>query len=423
MKNYLPYILTFAVVIAVDLYVFKSLRLLTFGWVPRAWRMAILTAYWFVNVGVYAWVVYAVVGYRASMRDHDYFMMYMAFGALISLLVPKLIVAVFHMFDDVIQLVRTAARWLGKSESRNLGEAVRTTTRRDFLTTAGWVVAAIPFAGMLYGIIRGRFQFRVERQTLHFPHLPTSFDGLKIVQLSDIHIGSFFSHDGAVQRGIDMVNELDPDLILFTGDMVNNFAEELDGWEEVLGSLKAKMGKYAVLGNHDYGDYAEWPSAEARLENLERLKKREADLGFELLNNAWVPLRSAAGEEIELIGSENWGAGRFSKYGDLQKAMKGTRPERLQILMTHDPSHWDAQVRGDTSVDLTLSGHTHGMQFGLEIPGFIKWSPAQYRYKRWGGLYREGKQMLYVNRGFGYIGYPGRFGIWPEITLLELKKG
>lgn len=424
MKNYLPYILFILVLIAVDLYAFKSMKLVTQGWMRPFWRTPLLVFYWVTTLSVYVLVVYASATYRYAMSHQNYYFVYMAFGALILLFIPKLIIVLFHLADDLIQLFRVATQWfVHNTEDSSYHETSNAITRWDFLSKTGWVVATLPFSGMLYGFFRGRFRFRIERQILRFPHLPSSFDGMKIVQLSDIHIGSFFGNHESVSAGIDMVNELDPDLILFTGDMINNYAEELDGWEEVLGRLKAKMGKYSILGNHDYGDYSEWPSEEAKEKNLKGLLERQERLGFEMLNNRWIPIRSSTGEEIELIGTENWGNGRFSKYGDLKQAMEGTKPERFQILMTHDPSHWDAQVRPVTHVDLTLSGHTHGMQVGIEIPGFIKWSPAKYRYKHWAGLYREGKQLLYVNRGFGYIGFPARVGIWPEITIFELKRG
>ncbi len=402
MKNYLPYFLFILVLIAVDIYAFKSLKLVTLGWMKPMWRTSLQVLYWLTTASTYALMIYALATYRNAMSHHNYYFVYMAFGALILLFIPKLIIVMFHLADDLIQFFRVVTQWfVHNTEDNSYRATSNSITRWQFLSKTGWVVATLPFTGMLYGFIRGRFRFRIERQTLSFPHLPASFDGLKIVQLSDIHIGSF----------------------LFTGDMINNYAAELDGWEEVLGQLKAKMGKYAILGNHDYGDYSDWPSEEAKAENLKSLKDRLERLGFQMLNNTWVPIRSSAGEVIELIGSENWGTGRFSKYGDLKKAMEGTQPERMQILMTHDPSHWDAQVRPDTDVDLTLSGHTHGMQVGIEIPGFVKWSPAKYRYKHWAGLYREGSQLLYVNRGFGYIGFPARVGIWPEITLFELKRG
>ena len=273
---------------------------------------------------------------------------------------------------------------------------------------------------MIYGVVKGRFDFEIVNQSIQFDNLPDSFSGLRIVQLSDIHIGSFFDNHEEVKAAINKVNELKPDYIFFTGDMVNNYAWELDGWEEIFGSLKAQYGKYSILGNHDYADYVKWDNEADKLKNLEDLKQRHAKMGFELLLNESVKLEKD-GEFIELLGLENWGKGRFAKYGDLVETMKHTAPESFKILMSHDPSHWDEQVLEKTSINLTLAGHTHGMQYGVKI-GSFQFSPVQFRYPRWAGIYTEGKQHLYVNRGFGYIGFAGRVGISPEITLLELRK-
>jgi len=215
-----------------------------------------------------------------------------------------------------------------------------------------------------------------------------------------------------------LINEQEPDLIFFTGDLVNNFAEETEDWAPVLKKMNAKMGKYSILGNHDYGDYSEWPSPEAKEKNLEEIKAFHKKMGFQLMLNENKSLK-VNDEEIALIGVENWGKPPFPQHGDLDKAMEGVNPDSFKLLMSHDPSHWDAKVLGKTDINLTFSGHTHGMQFGIERIG-IKWSPIQYRYPRWGGLYKESKQFLYVNRGFGYIGFPGRIGMPPEITVVEL---
>jgi predicted MPP superfamily phosphohydrolase len=254
---------------------------------------------------------------------------------------------------------------------------------------------------------------------LNYPNLPASFKGLKVLQLSDIHSGSFTDRT-AVLKGVEKALALNPDLILFTGDLVNNESGEMENYMDVFSRLKAPMGVYSTLGNHDYGDYMSWPTPQAKKDNLEKLKQIHGELGWRLLMNENVLLEKG-GEQIAVIGIENWSAkARFPKYGDLKKAYAGTENIPFKILMSHDPSHWDAQVRphyGD--IDLMLAGHTHGMQFGMEIP-WLKWSPVQYVYKQWAGLYEQGKQKLYVNRGFGFIGYPGRVGILPEITLIEL---
>jgi hypothetical protein len=255
-----------------------------------------------------------------------------------------------------------------------------------------------------------------------FDDLPSAFKGLKIVQISDIHTGSFDNHD-AVAQGIKKVMDESPDIIFFTGDLVNNHAAEVDArYREIFSTLKAPMGVYSILGNHDYGDYIQWSSEQAKKDNINHLKQIHAAMGWRLLLNEHIELQRGT-DKIALLGIENWGAkGGFAKYGDMRKAYTGL-PEKnipFKILLSHDPSHWHAQVVPEYGeVNLTLSGHTHGMQFGVEIPGF-KWSPVQYMYKEWAGLYQQGKQYLYVNRGFGFLGYPGRLGILPEITVIEL---
>jgi len=425
MKNYIPLIIFIAILVAIDLYAFKSLRLITSAWSKSAWRGGIQIAYWITSIGAYCVLIYAVLTYRQSQGKPDYYFFFMGFGILLLLFIPKLVISFFHLADDLLHVLRRVAAYFVHNYEPEESAASSTSgiTRWQFLSRVGWVLAALPFFGIIYGIGRGRYRFRTENLRLEFPNLPASLSGLKIVHISDIHIGSFFDNTEAVRKGIEMVNEIEPDLILFTGDLVNNYAEEVEGFEEVLGSLQAKMGKYSILGNHDYGDYVQWPSEEKKRENLERLKAHHEKLGFRLLTNEWIEIRSAEGENMELIGVENWGQGGFSKYGDLEKSLRGTNSDKFQLLMSHDPSHWDAEVMNKTKIDLTLSGHTHGMQFGVEIPGLIKWSPVKYRYPRWGGHYREESQHLYVNRGFGYIGFPGRVGMPPEITVIELYRG
>jgi hypothetical protein len=425
MKNYLPLILFIVVILAIDLYAFKSLRLLTAGWTKSAWKNGVQVAYWVTSIAAYTMLIYAVITYRTGQAKMDYYFFFMGFGILLLIFIPKLVVSFFHLAEDLLHLLRRIAAFFIRNfePDETVASSTSNITRWQFLTRVGWVLAALPFISILYGMGRGRYNFRTERVSLRFPHLPPSLSGLKIVHISDIHIGSFFNNTEAVKKGVERVNELDPDLIFFTGDMVNNYADELEGMEEVIGSLRAKYGKFSILGNHDYGDYVQWESNEAKAANLSKLKDYHKRMGFRLLANEWVEFQSDSGEFLEIIGVENWGQGGFSKYGDLAKAMTGTDPSKFQFLLSHDPSHWDAEVMNKTEVDLTLSGHTHGMQFGVEIPGIIKWSPVKYRYPRWGGLYTEGKQHLYVNRGFGYIGFPGRVGMPPEITLIELHRG
>jgi predicted MPP superfamily phosphohydrolase len=297
---------------------------------------------------------------------------------------------------------------------------------RGFPPRAFWVseltigVAAILFLVVLFGITRGRHFYRVRRETLYFTDLPKAFDGFTISQLSDIHSGSF-SDEAGVQKGLDLVNAQASDVILFTGDLVNNKASEMDRWIPAFAKLKAPYGQFSVLGNHDYGDYVRWESETAKDANLVRLKQVHGDIGFRLLLNESISL-TKDGEAINLIGVENWGKGGFHKYGDLQKAAAALPANGFNILMSHDPSHWDAVTLGHHQhIHLTLAGHTHGMQFGIEFLGF-KWSPIKYVYKQWAGLYTEAGKYLYVNRGFGFLGLKGRIGMWPEIAVITLKR-
>ncbi|MFT6998879.1 MAG: putative MPP superfamily phosphohydrolase [Cryomorphaceae bacterium] len=423
MKNYLPLIIFIAILLVIDLYAFKSVRLISSEWTKPIWRNGAQIAYWIISVTAYGVLIYAVTTYREAQARMEYYFFFMGFGLLMLIFMPKLIAALFHLTDDILHIFRRITAYFVRSfvPTETAASSTSSINRWQFISRIGWALAAIPFFSILYGIGRGRYRFRTEKVNLAFDHLPKSFEGFKIVHISDIHIGSFFNNYGAVQRGVDMVNALEPDLILFTGDMVNNYADEVKGWENVLGGLKAKHGKYSIFGNHDYGDYVQWESEVEKKANLDKLADYHEKMGFKLLTNEWTELKSNSGEVIEIIGMENWGLGGFSKYGDLAKSTAGTDPKRFQILMSHDPSHWDAEVMKKTDIDLTLAGHTHGMQFGIEIPGWIKWSPVKYRYPRWGGLYTEGKQHLYVNRGFGYLGFPGRIGMPPEITLIELN--
>jgi predicted MPP superfamily phosphohydrolase len=292
-------------------------------------------------------------------------------------------------------------------------------SRSLFLSWLGITVGGGLFATLIYGF-SNKYNYKVRRIPIRFPNLPAAFKGLRIVQISDVHSGSFTNKDG-VRKGVEKIMSLKPDLIFFTGDLVNNKAEEIEPYLDVFDKLKAPLGVYSIFGNHDYGDYVPWENEVAKRQNLETLKSHHAKMGWRLLWDENVAIERG-GEQIALIGVQNWsGLRNFARYGNLEKAYAGAQNYPFKILLSHDPTHWDAEVRpkfGD--IDLTLSGHTHGFQFGVEIPGF-RWSPVQYVYRQWAGLYREGPQAIYVNRGYGFIGYPGRVGILPEITLLELS--
>ncbi len=339
-----------------------------------------------------------------------------AFGFLLAFMSVNLVMVPILLGEDIIRLI------YGAYEKFVAKEAFEIPSRRKFVSQIALGLAAIPFTSLLYGMYKGKYNFRVLNYTLHFEDLPDAFDGYRITQISDIHSGSFDNRE-KLQYGINLINEQASDAIMFTGDMVNNKASEMLPWKDLFGSLKAKDGIYSVLGNHDYGDYVRWDSEEDYAQNLEDLKQIQKDMGYDLLLNESRFIEKD-GQRIAVVGVENWGKGGFKKAGDLRKAAEMVKPDDFKILMSHDPSHWEeCVVNDDYHYHLTLSGHTHGMQFGIEIPGWIKWSPVKWRYKHWAGVYQEFGQYLNVNRGFGYLAYPGRVGIWPEVTVITLKKG
>jgi hypothetical protein len=292
-------------------------------------------------------------------------------------------------------------------------------TGSELIQLIGWGVSASILIAILVGIFWGRWNWKTHTVELDFAHLPEELNGLRIVQISDIHVGSFFNQTHRVQKAIDQINALKPDYVLFTGDLVNNITSEMHGWEPLFLQIEATKGKFSILGNHDYGDYVPWEADIHKQENLKAIIEMHRTIGFTPLLNEQVQI-SSEGEGAYFIGVENWGKAPFRQSGNLEKATESIPKGAFKLLLSHDPSHFDEQVIG-TGIDLTLSGHTHGMQFGIERFG-IKFSPVQFRYKKWAGLYQVGKQYLYVNRGFGYLGFPGRVGIYPEITLIELNR-
>jgi predicted MPP superfamily phosphohydrolase len=407
-------------ILLVDIYSFKGIKLLITGFDSNVIKYCFYIAYWTVPFALISSLFY-IRSLQPFAREPQIFrFIFLTGGIFILFYVPKLIFIVFHLTEDIIHLGKWTISKISKTPEINLTEGVQNISRAKFLTQLGLVLAAIPFTSILYGMAKGRFNFRIVHEQLRFTNLPAAFDGFKIVQISDMHIGSFHGHENQVIKAIELVNEQKPDLILFTGDLVNNFTEELNGWIPILSNLKAKYGMYSILGNHDYGDYFVWNNNAEKAKNLEDLKQAHEDIGFRLLlnENEKIKLNDS---EIALIGVENWGLPPFPQYGNIKEAVNGSAEKPFKILMSHDPSHWDAEIMNKTDIDLTLSGHTHGMQFGIEI-GNIKWSPVKYKYPRWAGLYKEKNQYLYVNRGFGYIGFPGRVGMPPEITVLELFK-
>jgi predicted MPP superfamily phosphohydrolase len=339
-----------------------------------------------------------------------------AFGFLLAILTFKIITILFLFSEDIFRFLTAAYQKLtGTSKEFSLP------TRRRFLSLMALGISALPFGALLYGMYKGKYNFKVLKYTLEFGDLPGAFDGYQITQISDIHSGSFDNRK-KIEYAVNLINQQKSDVIFFTGDMVNNKAEEMKPWAELFATLEAPDGKFSILGNHDYGDYVTWDSKEAKLNNLEELKQLQTEIGFDLLLNESRYL-TRGNEKLALIGVENWGRGGFKKAGDLNKASASIDPGDFKILLSHDPSHWeDVVINDDKHYHLTLSGHTHGMQFGIEIPGWVKWSPVKWRYKYWAGVYEELGQLINVNRGFGFLGYPGRVGIWPEITVITLKR-
>ena len=403
----LRFILIILFVIALDIYAYQAFRFLVKG----RWGTIL---YFLITLFIIGGMIYQFsTGGRRNMSSLTQFFIV----SFIILIVCKLVIIATMFGEDIFRLIRGGVH---KITATSDGKAIP--SRRKFVSQIALGLAAIPFASILYGVIKGRYNFKVLKYTLTFDDLPAAFDGYKITQISDIHSGSFDNKE-KVNYAIDLINEQASDAILFTGDMVNNEASEMDQWQDSFARLSAKDGKFSVLGNHDYGDYVEWPSPQAKIDNLNRLKEIQKEMDFKLLLNEHHYIERD-GERLAIVGVENWGEGGFKKAGDLNKAIRGLDKKDFRILMSHDPSHWEFEVKDHPDhFHLTLSGHTHGMQFGIEIPGWFKWSPVKWRYKYWAGIYEDAKQYINVNRGFGYLAFPGRVGIWPEITVIELKKG
>lgn len=407
------------VLLFIEIYAFKGLRSMSVGMDPM-WRKIISVLYWLTTALTYGGFFYLVLRARSGSASElkVYGLMNMAVATALLFISVKLLFGTFHLLNDLVNGIKFL---FTKLSAPPVSETHEGMNRVQFFNQLGLGVAAAWAGTMLYGITKGKFNYRVMEEKISFPHLPQAFDGMRIVQISDMHLGSFNGDLESVQKGFDMISDLDADYAFFTGDLVNNFSDEAEPWVERLKGIKARYGKFAVLGNHDYGDYAMRDNPEAKARSLNRIAEIYNEAGFQLLRNEYVALERN-GERIALVGSENWGVG-FQQYGDLNKATRGIDPQGFMILLSHDPTHWQEKVIGKVPAALTLSGHTHGAQMGLELPQFgIKLSAARIRYKRWGGLYQEGNQYLYINRGFGYIGFPGRIGMSPEITLIELRK-
>ncbi len=414
-------VVTSLLFLLIDFYVFQAVRVVTHD-LSGSVRRGISIAYWsLTGLTLVALYAYNLLNPDLFGRSGRMFILTGIFANYFS----KLFMLPFLFVDDLIRLGRWVVGLFSKSAASTpevAGTTAETITRSAFLMKAAVVAGSLPVIGVGYGILSGAHDYRIRRVTVKLPDLPKSFEGLRIAQISDIHSGSFFNKT-AVKGGVDMLLREKPDLVFFTGDLVNNTAPEIKDYIPVFEKIKAPLGVYSTLGNHDYGDYVSWSSVQEKRQNLENLKYAHKLLGWDLLMNEHRLLKQGA-DQLAIIGIENWGAkGRFPKYGKLAQANQGTEEASVKLLLSHDPSHWDAQVRPEfKDIDVMFAGHTHGMQFGVEI-GNIKWSPVQYIYDQWAGLYEKEGQYLYVNRGFGYLGFPGRIGMPPEITIMELQRG
>lgn len=398
----------------IDYYFFQGVLAASRNW-SAGWKMGVRIGFWVPTalciLALLWWTFGNPYSFNANARNF-------IITGIVATYFSKVLGLLVLFADDVQRGLRWAVSYFSKDSNSGLpGNAI---PRSEFLSKVALATTAVPFTAFVYGIVSGAHDYRVRKITLKMSNLPKAFDGLRIGQVSDIHSGSFWNKT-AVKGGVETLLKEKPDVIFFTGDLVNNETKEVKEYLDVFDKLKAPLGVFSVTGNHDYGDYRSWNTQADKAQNFQDLVQAHKTMGFDILMNEHRFLEQG-GEKIAIIGNENWGGGRFPKYGKLAEAYAGTEGAAVKLLLSHDPSHWDAQVRTNyPDIDAMFAGHTHGFQFGVEIGGF-QWSPSQYAYKQWAGLYQEGKQYLYVNRGFGYIGYPGRVGMPPELTIFELKK-
>ncbi len=395
----------------IDLYLLQGIRSIYSDSASGMMPMTVYWIFWAINSSFYLLLSCAL--FAADRTKGIQSIQIVAINCFILLIIPKLIFIGILWMEDVSRLAQGAYFAIFKSSSPEFIPG-----RRAFISKFALGAAAVPFAAIVYGMLRGKYEYTVRKHELFFTDLPDEFEGFTITQISDFHAGSFDNPE-AVKKGLYLVNQQQSDIIVFTGDLVNNEASEVEPYLDAFKSLNAPLGKYSVLGNHDYGDYKFWNSIEEKRDNLQQLVRYHESMGFRLLVNEHLDIEKN-GKKINLIGVENWGHG-FAKYGDFAKAISGIQENTIKILLSHDPTHWEKQIRNHkTHVHLTLSGHTHGAQMGVELGNF-RWSPIQYRYSKWAGLYQELEKYLHINRGFGFLAFSGRVGILPEITVLTLK--
>ena len=413
MRNSVFWWLFIAFMVLLDFYFFQGLKIITQSASSRT-RLIIFICYWTISISaVLLLLLLPYLNFENKLFRNT------LFACIAGLFFAKVIACTVFLVDDIRRGVQWVAGKIFFSKTEGEGyQAGEKISRSIFLSWIGMLMGAGLFGSLVYGF-GNKYRYQLRRIQLAFEKLPASFKGLKLVHISDIHAGSF-TDKNAVRNGVEKIIKEKPDIILFTGDLVNDRSTEMDSFIEIFKELKAPLGVYSILGNHDYGDYTKWDSEIEKRANMDRLKQIHAELGWRLMLDEHTQLERN-GDKISLIGVENISGKRgFRSYGNLSKAYDGIDDSHFKILMSHDPSHWDAEVITNfPGIDLMLSGHTHGFQFGVEIPGF-KWSPVQYVYKQWAGLYEVGKQQLYINRGFGFLAYPGRVGILPEITVIEL---
>ena len=395
--------------ISIDIYSYQWFKQLTQS-MSTGWKLGCSVLFWFGSIiGLFLIIVY-ITGTAEKIPNS--LMIYLRAAAFITYF-AKFVSLPVLLIDDIRRLGGQVISWIRPTYEFNA-------SRSKFLSSVGAFIAGIPFITLLYGMARNAYRYQTHKIKIPIKGLPAALEGLRIVHISDIHSGSFTAKE-PIRKSISIIQDLKPDLLFFTGDLVNYKADEVTPYLDIFSQLKGKYGSFSIFGNHDYGDYFQWTSPEKKVQNLESLKSHHEAIGWSLLLNRHEVIE-IHGEKLSIIGVENFSASkRFSKYGNLETAYAGTPNDSLKLLLSHDPSHWDFEINKQyQDIALTCSGHTHGFQFGIEIPGFFKWSPSQYVYDKWAGLYQAGQQFLYVNRGFGFLGYPGRVGILPEITLLEL---
>lgn len=402
-------------VLVIDFYAFQAFKT-AFKDSSEQTQKIVKWAYWGFTAIVL--IIFISSSFLNSFKQPSGIRMYFI-AVIMLLLVSKLFIIFFLLIDDISRLFRWVFSLFQKQEA--LPSSGTSISRYKFISQVAIFVGLLPLVLGLDGMIRNAYNYKYRRIKIKLPNLPESFNGLKIIQLSDIHSGSF-TDDKPIIKAIEKINKEEADLIFFTGDLVNNLATEVEPYKDIFGKLRAKEGVFSILGNHDYGDYVKWDSKEAKQANLTQLKQHQKDMGWQLLLDENKLLQRGE-DSLAIIGVQNWSTKmHFPKYGNLSKAVAGSEKAAVKLLLSHDPSHWDAQIKPEfNDIDITFSGHTHGAQLGVEIPGW-RWSPSKYIYKQWADLYQEGKQYLYVNRGFGFIGYPGRVGIMPEVTIIELQR-